>query len=121
LKKKLAILGPRTRIESRHARLVDYANVKVVHHAHLTRQTRVVAEIALCCEYRFFRITDRTRIARQDLDSARRAARVAPAAVKNVNARILDREYEFSSVFRFDTNFAVRRFGGNYLHQENLR
>jgi hypothetical protein len=41
--------------------------------------------------------------------------------VKNVDARILDRKYELSSVFRFDTNFAIRSFGGNYLHQENLR
>jgi hypothetical protein len=118
---KLSVLRPRAGIEARDTGLVDDADVKVIHHSHLTRQTSVISEIALRCKNCFFRITDRARITCKDLDPARRAPSIAPAAVKYVNARILDREYELSSVFRFDTNFAVCCFGSNYLHQENLR
>jgi hypothetical protein len=81
----------------------------------------MITKVALCSEYGPFRFLDRSRVAREDLDPTGRASCIAAAPVKDIDTGILDRKDELSSVFRFDTNFAVCSFGSNYPHQENLR
>jgi hypothetical protein len=101
-----------------HAHLVDDANLKVVHHAYLARESGVVTEIGLRGKDRLFGISDRTRIAADDLNPTRSASRVAAAAVEDVNSSVFERKDELAVSFSFDRHLSIGRIGHNYMHQE---
>jgi hypothetical protein len=92
----------------------------VVNDADLTRKSRVITQVSLCRKDRELSFADRTRIAGKNLYAARRASGVAAAAVKNVNAAVLDREHEFAAFFGLDRNFAFSGFGNNYGHLKGV-
>jgi hypothetical protein len=95
--------------------------MQVVHYPDLARQSGVIAEVALCGKYYPFRFFDRSGVARKDFHAASGAPRVSSATVKDVDSGIFNRKDELSPILGFDIDFAVRSFGGDYAHQENLR
>jgi hypothetical protein len=72
--------------------------MQIVDHTDLARQPRMISEIGLGREYRFFGLADRTRIAAKNLYPARRAPGISTAAVQNVNPVVFERKNQLAIV-----------------------
>jgi hypothetical protein len=88
----------RSRIYACDARLIDNADVQIVDHTDLARQPCMISEIGLGREDRFFGLSDRTRIAAEDLYPTRCTPGISTAPVQDVNAVVFKRKYELTIV-----------------------
>lgn len=89
MRRRPSIDRTRTGIDALDACLADDADVEIIHQPHLARKPRVLAKVCFGGENRLFRLADRARITREDLDPAGRAAGISAAAVKNIHLVIL--------------------------------
>jgi hypothetical protein len=81
--------GPRSRLDSLDAGLVDDSHVQIVDDANLAGKPRVIAQIGFCRQDGPFGLAYLARIARHNFHPAGRAARVPAAAMKDVDTVIL--------------------------------
>ena len=111
---------PRTGIETFDTYLIYHPNMQIVGDAYLTRQTRVVTKVALCCKDRPFSLTNFARVAAENLDAACRAASISATAMEDVDAVILDRQNELFARLCLKRNGAACSFGGDLIHQKKV-
>jgi len=84
--------------------------------AYLTRQPNVISEVGFHRQTVALKLAHLARVASENFNPAGSATRVATAAVKNVDASILDDEYQLLSLRRFDGLGAGRSGGFNVRH-----
>jgi hypothetical protein len=103
-------LGPCARVHPGNARLIYHSNVNVRRQSDLARKTSVGCKVSLGREYvplSFFHFTD---LACDPFHTARCAAGVSAAAMKDIDTVVLKAKDKFSSSLAIEFDRAVGRF-----------
>jgi hypothetical protein len=97
--------------------LVDNADIQIVADVNLTREARVRCQFLLYRESITFEFAHLPRIAFKNLNAAGSATRIPAAAVKDIDSRVFDYEYEFLAFRRIDVDWTSSSFSVDLWHQ----
>jgi len=106
-----------TGIHTACADLVYDADIQIVADVNLARQARVRSQFLLYRKAIAFEFAHLARIAFENLNTAGSATRIAATAVKNIDSRVFDYEYEFLAFRCVDFDRTSSGYSMDLWHQ----